>query len=127
MRKVKISSIQQEPQKFNNLLQNKSAKITFSLSATLLQELENFIRSRWTQGDYTYSNLSAVVRQSLVAYQNGKIKLATEKLNKIPKRNLTIRFTSSDLLNFYYSLPFGHRTDILERSLISYWQKIKKK
>jgi hypothetical protein len=35
-----------------------------------------------------------------------------------PKREITIRFAAQpQLLNFYYSLPYHHRTAIMEESL----------
>jgi hypothetical protein len=103
-----------------------TTRITFAFAANLIQEIENFIASKIVQGDYTYPSISAIVRQSLLDYQQGKIKLAEERNNKLVKREITIRFPP-DLLNFYHSFPMKKRVDVLERCLISYWEKIKKK
>ncbi len=103
-----------------------TARITFALNANLCQQAENWLNSRWVQQDFTYHSLSELIRKSLQAYQEGKIKVnETGRDKHAPKREITIRFSNSDLLNFYYSLPYSQRTAIIERSLSNYLEKMK--
>jgi hypothetical protein len=61
----------------------------------------------------------------LQTYQEGKIKVnETGRDKHAPKREITIRFSNSDLLNFYYSLPYSQRTAIVEGSLSNYLEKM---
>ncbi len=106
----------------------RTAKITFALNASLCQQAENWLNSRWTQQDYTYSSLSELIRKSLQAYQEGEIEInLTERDKHALKREITIRFINADLLNYYYSLPYTQRTAIIEESLASYLDKLNKK
>ena len=99
----------------------RTAKITFALNANLCQQAENWLNSQWTQQNYTYSSLSELIRKGLQAYQDGKIEInLTERDKHALKREITIRFLNTDLLNFYYSLPYHHRTAIIEESLRAY-------
>jgi hypothetical protein len=89
------------------------------------QQAENWLNSRWVQKDFTYPSLSELIRKSLQAYQEGKIKINETRRDKhSPKREITIRFSNSDLLNFYYSLPYSQRTAIVEESLSNYLEKM---
>ena len=54
---------------------NQTARITFALNANLCQQAENWLNSRWVQQDFTYPSLSELIRKSLTAYQEGKIKV----------------------------------------------------
>lgn len=55
-----------------------------------------------------------------------KIKINLTKRDKhAPKREITIRFFNTDLLNFYYSLPYRQRTGIVEECLKGYLKKLK--
>ena len=84
--------------------------------------------SQWVQQDFTYDSLSELIRKSLEAYQQGKIKVnLIERDKNAPKREITIRFFNTDLLNFYYSLPYRQRTGIVEESLRGYLEKLGKK
>ena len=99
----------------------RTARITFALNADLCQQAENWLNSQWTQQDYTYSSLSELIRKSLQAYQEGKIEInSTERDKHAPKREISIRFFNTDLLNFYYSLPYSRRVGIIEESLRGY-------
>jgi vacuolar-type H+-ATPase subunit E/Vma4 len=103
----------------------RTAKITFALNANLCQQAENWLNSQWSQYDYTYKSLSELIRKSLTAYQEGKININPNERDKhAPKREITIRFFNTDLLNFYYSLPYSQRTAIIEESLREYLDKI---
>jgi hypothetical protein len=61
----------------------------------------------------------------LYAYQNGEIIINPAERDKhAAKRDISIRFFNTDLLNFYYSLPYTQRTAIIEESLRSYLNKL---
>ena len=106
----------------------RTAKITFALNASLCQQAENWLNSQWTQQDYTYSSLSELIRKGLQAYQDGKIEInLTERDKHALKREITIRFLNTDLLNYYYSLPYTKRTAIIEESLAAYLDKLNAK
>ena len=96
----------------------RASRITFALNADLCSQAENWLNSQWVQQDFTYDSLSELIRKSLMAYQVGKIKVnLIERDKNAPKREITIRFFNTDLLNFYYSLPYRQRTGIVEESL----------
>ncbi|RHZ36149.1 hypothetical protein [endosymbiont GvMRE of Glomus versiforme] len=107
---------------------NRSIRITFALNAHLCQQAENMLKSQWTRNNYTYRSLSELIRQSLMAYQQGEIDLnLTERDKFVPKREITVRFSlNPSLLNFYYSLPEGQRTAIIEESLRVYLERLGK-
>lgn len=105
---------------------NRSMRITFALNAHLCQQAENMLNSHWTQSNFTYRSLSELIRKGLEAYQNGEIKVNLVERDKFaPKREITVRFSlNPDLLNFYYSLPEGQRTAIIEESLRVYLERL---
>jgi len=106
----------------------RTVKITFALNADLCQQAENWLNSQWSQHDYTYKSLSELVRKSLQTYQDGEINInPTERDKHAPKREISIRFFNTDLLNFYYSLPYSQRTGIIEESLRGYLEKLGRK
>ena len=100
--------------------------ITFALNAHLCQQAENMLNSQRVQNNFTYRSLSELIRKSLEAYQNGEIKVNPAQRNKFtPKREITVRFSlNPGLLNFYYSLPEGQRTAIIEESLRIYLERL---
>lgn len=104
---------------------NRSMRITFALNAHLCQQAENMLKSHWTRQNFTYPSLSELIRKSLEAYQNQEISInPTERDKFTPKREITVRFSlNPDLLNFYYSLPEGQRTAIVEESLRVYLER----
>ncbi|MDR1670295.1 MAG: hypothetical protein LBR43_01030 [Spiroplasmataceae bacterium] len=105
----------------------RATKITFALNADLCQQAENFLKSQLIRANYSYSSLSELIRKSLQSYQEGEIEInLTERDKNAPKREITIRFSNIDLLNFYYSLPYNQRTAIIEKSFESYLDKISK-
>ncbi|CAG8539774.1 137_t:CDS:10, partial [Ambispora leptoticha] len=92
---------------------------------------ENFFTKKESEPakqDYTYSSLSELIRKSLQAYQKGEIDINLAERDKhAPKREITIRFINTDLLNYYYSLPYTQRTAIIEESLATYLDKLNAK
>ncbi|KLL04325.1 MAG: hypothetical protein MRECE_1c091 [Mycoplasmataceae bacterium CE_OT135] len=105
---------------------NRSMRITFALNAHLCQQAENMLKSQWTRNNYTYPSLSELIRKGLEAYQNREIEISLVERDKhTPKREITVRFSlNPDLLNFYYSLPEGQRTAIIEESLRNYLERL---
>ena len=105
---------------------NRNMRITFALNAHLCQQAENMLKSQWARNNYTYPSLSELIRKSLMAYQEGKIKVNLVERDKFaPKREITVRFSlNPSLLNFYYSLPEGQRTAIIEESLRVYLERL---
>jgi hypothetical protein len=105
---------------------NRSMRITFTLNAHLCQQAENMLKSQWTRDNYTYPSLSELIRRSLMAYQEGKIKInLLEREKNVPKREISVRFSlNPSLLNFYFSLPEGQRTAIIEESLKVYLERL---
>ena len=78
------------------------------------------------QNNFTYRSLSELIRKSLEAYQNETININPTQRDKFaPKREITVRFSlNPGLLNFYYSLPEGQRTAIIEESLKVYLERL---
>jgi len=106
----------------------RTVRITFALNADLCQQAENWLNSQWVQQNYTYKSLSELIRRGLQAYQERKVNInSTERDKHAPKREITIRFFNTDLLNFYYSLPYSQRTAIIEESLRGYLGKLEEK
>lgn len=105
---------------------NRSMRITFALNAHLCQQAENMLKSQWTRNNYAYPSLSELIRKGLQAYQNGEIEInLVERDKHTPKREITVRFSlNPNLLNFYYSLPEGQRTAIIEESLRVYLERL---
>jgi hypothetical protein len=128
MRKIK-DNILSERLKIKSQIKStkttRTTKITFALNADLCQQAENMLEAQWTQFDYTYSSLSELIRKSLEAYQEGGIGINTTERDKhAPKREVSVRFFNTDLLNFYYSLPYSQRTAIIEESLRGYLERL---
>jgi hypothetical protein len=66
-----------------------------------------------------------LIRKSLQAYQEGEIGInLTERDKHAPKREVSVRFFNTDLLNFYYSLPYSQRVAIVEESLRRYLERV---
>jgi len=61
-----------------------------------------------------------------MAYQEKEIKInLLEREKNVPKREISVRFSlNPSLLNFYFSLPEGQRTAIIEESLRAYLEFI---
>lgn len=100
------------------------SRITFALNVNIIQKAEKFLQGKWKQDDYTHASLSALIRASLQAYQQGKINLVKSLSNKnTPKKNFNMRI-DENLLNFYNSLPNGQRVKFIERALLTYLNRI---
>lgn len=121
MRKITNQTNVEETKKLN-----RSMRITFALNAHLCQQAENMLKSQWVQNNFAYGSLSELIRKSLEAYQKGEIKANLIERDKFaPKREITVRFSlNPSLLNFYYSLPEGQRTAIIEESLRVYLERL---
>ena len=109
------------------LLESPTNKISFAFSAPLLEEIKNLLTSQWNQGDFAYVSISHFIRQSLIAYREKKIKLDLTFPRSRQKKDFTVRWPESDLLNFYYSLPLRKRVLIVEASMWAYFQLVAKK
>jgi hypothetical protein len=119
MSKVNKTSASQLP------LEQRTNKINFAFSASLLDQINNLLVSQWNQGNFTYSSVADFIRQALVAYQKKKIRVdLTPQQRSRPKKEFSMRWPQLDLLNFYYSLPAGKRVTILEASTRAYFQLI---
>ena len=95
------------------------AKIAFRCDIFLLERVKNMLASRHLAGDYQCPNLSYFFRSALHAYQHG-MALTYQRQNN-PRKEVSFRLTS-DLFEFYNSLPARSKTAILERVLGSYYQ-----
>ena len=126
MRKIRSNIVPKIKSQVKKPRTSQTTRITFALNASLCQQAENILKSRWSQNDYTYKSLSELIRKSLTAYREGKINVnPTERDKFAPKREITVRFgLVPDLLNFYYSLPYSQRTAIVEESLSAYLDKM---
>lgn len=128
MRKIKSNIFPKIKSQVKTTKTTGTARITFALNASLVQQAENCLNSQWVQQNYTYSSLSELIRKSLQAYRNKEINInLTERDKNAPKREITIRFFNADLLNYYYSLPYSQRTAIIEESLRAYLDKLNTK
>ena len=96
-------------------------KINFLLNANLIQEIRQWLTSQYRGGILHYGNLGEFARQALTAYQNKQIELDWSQRPQGKKSNLSINFYPS-IYNFYYTLPHGQRTALIELCLLSYYQ-----
>jgi hypothetical protein len=95
--------------------------ITLRCSELLLTKAKNSLISKQASGDYSLTNFSDLVRQSLLAYQNGMPLTEQREINS-PRKVIAICL-DNNLLEFYNSLPTGGRSAIFERALASYLLK----
>ena len=96
--------------------------IVFRCDTFLLDKIKNTLTSQHLAGNYEYANLSAFFRSALHAYQNG-MPLTYQREPNNPKREVSFRLTE-ELITFYNSLPMSSKTDILERTLGSYFYRV---
>ena len=73
-----------------------------------------------------YTSLSDLIKQSLITYRSGKLKLTIQRENINPKRQISVRLPAS-LTEYYQSIPSGQRTELIELVLINYLASIGKK
>ena len=95
------------------------AKIYFRCDTFLLDKIKNTLASQRLAGNYEYPNLSYFFRSALHTYQTGMALTYQRELNN-PKKEISFRLTE-ELMTFYNSLPLSSRTEIMERSLGSYF------
>jgi hypothetical protein len=94
------------------------------LDSNIVQQAKDFLQTKWDQDNYTYPSFSDLIRVSLRAYQQDQLALIKFKGDKnVPKKEFSIRM-DENLAKFYYSLPRGQRVKFIERSLLTYLNKI---
>jgi hypothetical protein len=101
------------------LIKQAVAKIYFRCDTFLLDRIKNTLTSQHLAGNYQFSNLSSFFRSALHAYQHGIVLTYQRELNN-PRKEISFRLTE-ELMTFYNSLPMSSRTEIMERSLGSYF------
>lgn len=106
-----------------NKIKNLTHKMAFTLDSHLLAKASNIINSFWTINDYRFTSLSHLIREALKALKNKEIEPASQRSISSPKRNITL-FFDDELYIFYNSLPNRKRTEIIEKTLISYLNNI---
>ncbi|WNE40882.1 MAG: hypothetical protein mread185_000339 [Mycoplasmataceae bacterium] len=97
---------------------NNKITITWRCPNLLLTRAKNSLVSKKNSGNYSLANFSDLVRQSLLAYQQG-MKLTEPRDDNSPRKVIAVCL-DQELFNFYNSLPAGNRSAILERVLASY-------
>lgn len=103
---------------------HQSSRFTLTLNSDLLTKVDNWLASQWAKGDLTYPSRSFLIRASLRAYQEGKIKLNFAERDAHGFKRETGIHWPADLLNFYLSVPEGKRTAAVEESLRVYFDLI---
>ena len=92
-------------------------KITVRISSLLLDSLKNIINSNKAGGNFEYTNVSDLIRKALEAYKNGMALVAQR--SKDQKRETSFRI-STELRDFYQSLPENTKAEIIERAVSTY-------
>ena len=98
------------------------AKISFRCDTFLLDKIKNTLTSQHLAGNYEYPNLSYFFRLALSAYQT-VMPLTYQREFNNPRKEVSFRLTE-ELMTFYNSLPLNSRTEIMERALGSYYEKL---
>ena len=88
--------------------------ITIQCNTLLYTTLQNIIESMHTGGDFTYTSVTDIIREALIAYKE-EMKL-TETVVAGAKKQTSIRVDES-LYQFYKGLPDQMRTKIIERAI----------
>ena len=94
-------------------------KIYFRCDTFLLDKIKNTLASQHLAGNYEYPNLSSFFRSALYDYQKGMPLTYQRELNN-PRKEVSFRLTE-ELMTFYNSLPLNSRTEIMERTLGSFY------
>src|SRR5205823_9335751 len=94
-------------------------KITFRCDTFLLDRIKNMLTSQHLAGNYQFPNLSYFFRSALHAYQQG-LPLTYQREFNNPRKEISFRLTE-ELMTFYNSLPLNSRTEIMERTLGSFY------
>jgi hypothetical protein len=103
------------PTKINT---GKSKLVSINLPQILVARCQGVISSKKAAGDFTLNSLSDLIRQSLVAYQQG-LSLAGARIEGHDPKKVNVSL-NEELFNYYQNLPFKSRWEIVERSLIAY-------
>src|SRR5215216_5339105 len=98
------------------------AKIYFRCDAFLLDKIKNALASQHLAGNYEYPTLSYFFRSALHAYQHGMPLTYQRELDN-PRKETSFRLTE-ELMTFYNSLPLSSKTEIMERALGSFYEKL---
>jgi hypothetical protein len=122
-----MRKLTRRPKQKNNLPQQSfkvkftqiQAKVYFRCDTFLLDKIKNTLTSQHLAGNYEYPNVSCFFRSALHAYQHGMPLTYRRELNH-PKKEISFRLTE-ELMTFYNSLPLSSRTEIMERTLGSYF------
>ena len=96
-------------------------KIYFRCDTFLLDKIKNTLASQHLAGNYEYPTLSYFFRSALHAYQHGMPLTYQRDLNN-PRKEVSFRLTE-ELMTFYNTLPMSSKTEIMERTLGSYYEK----
>lgn len=118
MQDLTKKKVGENPISLEKVINGKSKLISINLPAILVARGQGAIVSRKTVGDFTLTSLSDLIRQSLVAYQQG-LSLAGSRIESSETKKVNVML-NEDLFSFYQSLPPKSRWEIIERSLISY-------
>ena len=97
-------------------------KISFRCDTFLIDKIKNTLTSQRLAGNYQYPNLSYFFRSALHAYQTGMPLTYQRELNN-PRKEVSFRLTE-ELMIFYNSLPLSSKTEIVERALGSYYERL---
>jgi hypothetical protein len=97
-------------------------KVVFRCDVFLLDKIKNTLASQHLAGNYEYPNLSHFFRSALHACQRGMV-LTYQREPNNPRKEISFRLTE-ELMTFYNSLPINSRTEIMERSLGSYYESL---
>src|SRR5437764_363803 len=97
-------------------------KIYFRCDTFLLDKIKNTLASQRLAGNYDYPNVSCFFRSALYAYQTGMPLTYQRELNN-PRKETSFRLTE-ELMTFYNSLPLSSKTEIVERTLGSYYSRV---
>ena len=95
------------------------AKISFRCDTFLIDKIKNTLASQHLAGNYQFPNLSYFFRSALHAYQQG-LPLTYQREFNNPRKEISFRLTE-ELMTFYNSLPLNSRTEIMERTLGSFY------
>src|SRR6266487_1742430 len=122
-----MRKLTRSPKKNNNLPKSTfrvkfagiQEKVVLRCDVFLLEKIKNTLASQHLAGNYEYPNLSYFFRSALHTYQTGMALTYQRELNN-PKKEISFRLTE-ELMTIYNSLPLSSRTEIMERSLGSYF------
>ena len=97
-------------------------KVVFRCDTFLLEKIKNTLASQHLAGNCEYPNLSSFFRSALHACQRGMALTYQRDFNN-PRKEVSFRLTG-ELMTFYNSLPMSSKTEIMERALGSFYEKL---